>query len=142
MADAHTLLVEDNPGDVELVRLALKHGKALDRIFVVEDGEQALQYLRRAGKFKDAWRPDLILLDLNLPKMDGRELLEEIKSDPELQHIPIVVFTTSDAQPDVWHAYRHHANCYVTKPAEAHEFIKKIRGIETFWLSLVQFPGA
>jgi chemotaxis family two-component system response regulator Rcp1 len=140
MSEVHTLLVEDNPGDVELVRLALKNSRLLNRISVVEDGEQAIQYLRRTGEYADAVPPDLILLDLNLPRVDGREVLEEIKADAELKHIPVVVLTTSDAEQDVWHAYRHHANCYVTKPAEAHEFLKKIRGIETFWLTFVQFP--
>ena len=140
MTKVYTLLVEDNPGDVELVLLALKPGRILDQISVVEDGEQAIRYLRRAGEFKDARLPDLILLDLNLPRVDGREVLEEIKTDPELHHIPVVVLTTSDAEQDVWHAYRHHANCYVTKPAEADEFMKKVRGIEAFWLTFVQFP--
>lgn len=142
MPELHTLLVEDNPGDVELVRLALKNGRAGNQISVVEDGEQAIQYIRRAGQFKDARRPDLILLDLNLPKVDGREVLEEIKADPALQHIPVVILSTSDAEQDVWHAYRHHANCYVTKPVEADEFITKVRGIVTFWLTFVQFPTA
>jgi chemotaxis family two-component system response regulator Rcp1 len=140
MPEVHTLLVDDNPGDVELVRLALKDGCILNRISVVEDGEQAIHYLRRTGEYTDAVLPDLILLDLNLPRVDGREVLEEIKADPELKHIPVVILTTSDAEQDVLHAYRHHASCYVTKPAEAHEFLKKIRGIETFWLTFVQFP--
>jgi chemotaxis family two-component system response regulator Rcp1 len=139
MSEVHTLLVEDNPGDVELVRLALKNGRILNRISVVEDGEQAIRYLRRTGEYTDAVPPDLILLDLNLPRVDGREVLEEIKADAELKHIPVVILTTSDAQQDVRHAYQHHANCYVTKPTEAHEFLKKIRGIETFWLTFVEF---
>jgi chemotaxis family two-component system response regulator Rcp1 len=141
MPEVHALLVEDNPGDVELVRLALKQGGILNRISVVEDGEQAIRYLRRTGEFKDAHRPDLILLDLNLPRVDGREVLEEIKTDPELKQIPVIILTTSNAEQDVRHAYLHHANCYITKPAEVDEFLKKVRGIETFWLRFVQLPG-
>lgn len=141
MPEFHTLLVEDNPGDVELIRLALKQDGILNRIAVVEDGEQAIQYLQRTGKFKDASRPDMILLDLNLPRVDGREVLEEIKSDPELKQIPVIILTTSSAEQDVRHAYSHHANCYVTKPAEVDEFLRKIREIETFWLKSVQLPG-
>jgi two-component system, chemotaxis family, response regulator Rcp1 len=138
--ELHTLLVEDNPGDVELIRLALKNGHATNRISVVEDGEQAIHFLERTGKYTDASPPDLILLDLNLPRIDGREVLEAIKTDPKLKHIPVVVFTTSDAQRDVQQAYHRHANCYVTKPADADAFLRAVRDIETFWLTLVRLP--
>ena len=135
------LLVEDNPGDVVLTREAFREGRLAHRLSTVEDGEEAMRFLRREGKYHDAPRPDVILLDLNLPKKDGRELLAEVKDDPSLRYIPIIVLTTSDAEQDVWKAYKLHANCYLTKPIEVDDFIKKIRSLEDFWLSIVRLPG-
>ena len=140
MHDMHLLVVEDNPGDVELVRLAFRGGRVANRIAVVEDGEEAIHYLLRSGKFSRAPRPDLILLDLNLPRVDGREVLETVKGDPQLRDIPVVVLTSSNAERDVAYAYEHHCNCYLTKPADAEEFIKTVQAIETFWLTLVRLP--
>lgn len=135
------LLVEDNPGDVRLTQEALKEAKASNRMNVVADGEEALQYLRREGRFADAIRPDLIFLDLNLPKKDGREVLAEIKSDPQLRSIPVVVLTTSNAELDILHAYDLHANCYITKPVDLDQFLRVVREIESFWLTLVALPA-
>lgn len=135
------LLVEDNPGDVRLTQEALKEAKASNRMNVVADGEEALQYLRREGRFADAVRPDLIFLDLNLPKKDGREVLAEIKSDPQLRSIPVVVLTTSNAELDILHAYDLHANCYITKPVDLDQFLHVVREIESFWLTLVALPA-
>lgn len=134
------LLVEDNPGDVLLTREAFREGCYLPNLSVVEDGEEALQFLRRSGKYADAERPDLILLDLNLPRKDGRELLAEVKQDPELRLIPIIVLTTSEAEQDVRRAYKLHANCYLTKPLEMDTFMRKVRSVEDFWLSVVRLP--
>ncbi len=134
------LLVEDNPGDVLLTREAFNEGKFFPVMSVAEDGEEALQFLRREGRYSGAPRPDLILLDLNLPKKDGRELLAEVKTDPELRHIPVIVLTTSGAEQDVWRAYRSHANCYLTKPLEMESFLEKIRAVENFWLNTVRLP--
>ncbi|MCC7499678.1 MAG: response regulator [Bryobacterales bacterium] len=134
------LLVEDNPGDVRLTQEALKEAKVSNRMNVVVDGEEALQYVRRQGRFHDAVRPDLILLDLNLPKKDGREVLTEIKSDPQLRSIPIVVLTTSNAELDIMRAYDLHANCYITKPVDLDQFLHVVREIESFWLTLVMLP--
>ncbi len=135
------LLVEDNPGDVLLTREVFNEGRLAHRLSAVGDGEEAIQFLRHEGKYQDAPRPDVILLDLNLPKKDGRELLAEIKEDPSLRNIPIIVLTTSDAEQDVWRAYRLHANCYLTKPIEVDDFIRKIRSLEDFWLTVVRLPG-
>ena len=135
------LLVEDNPGDVLLTREAFNEGRLAHHLSAVGDGEEAIQFLRREGKFVDAPRPDVILLDLNLPKKDGRELLAEIKEDPLLRYIPIIVLTTSDAEQDVWRAYKLHANCYLTKPIEVDDFIRKIRSLEDFWLTVVRLPA-
>jgi chemotaxis family two-component system response regulator Rcp1 len=107
---------------------------------VVEDGEEAIRFLRRQGKHEHAPQPDLILLDLNLPKKDGRELLAEVKGDPALRHIPVIVLTTSDAEQDVWRAYKLHANCYLTKPVQMGDFLNKIRSVEDFWLTVVRLP--
>jgi CheY-like chemotaxis protein len=135
------LLVEDNPGDVLLTQEAFREGRLAHRLSVVEDGEEAIQFLRREGAYEFAPKPDLILLDLNLPKKDGRELLAEIKEDPALRYIPIIVLTTSDAEQDVWKAYKLHANCYLTKPVDLDDFIRKIRSFEDFWLTVVRLPG-
>lgn len=134
------LLVEDNPGDARLTIEAMREAKLRNRLHVVEDGVEAMQFLRREGRFGDAPRPDLILLDLNLPKKDGREVLAEIKSDPALKRIPVVVLTTSHAEEDVLRAYDLHANCYVTKPVDLDQFMKIVKQIDEFWLKLVILP--
>jgi len=134
------LLVEDNPGDAQLTELGLKRARVLNRVIVVEDGEAALAFLRREGAYADAPRPDLIFLDLNLPKMDGREFLTEVKADPALNHIPVVVLTSSEADEDVLRAYKLQASCYVKKPVQFEEFLKTISLIDEFWLSVVRLP--
>ena len=136
------LLVEDNPADVGLIEEGFEDGRLLCRLHVTEDGEAALRFLRKQGQFAGAARPDLILLDLNLPKRDGREVLQEIKKDPGLQHIPVVVLTTSGDEADVMRAYGLHANCYLTKPVAMEDFILKVRSIEDFWFSMVRLPEA
>jgi two-component system, chemotaxis family, response regulator Rcp1 len=134
------LLVEDNPGDVLLTREAFDEGEYAPRLSVVEDGVEALQFLHRQGKYSSAPRPRLILLDLNLPRKDGRELLAELKQDPDLSEIPIIVLTTSEADQDIRRAYKLHANCYLTKPIELESFVKKVRSIEDFWLAEARLP--
>ena len=134
------LLVEDNPGDVELAREALARGRPASRLDVVEDGEQALDYLFRRDPFVDAPRPDLIILDLNLPRRGGREVLAEIKSTPALRRIPVVILTTSGAPEDVVACYDAHANCYITKPSDLEEFLAAVRSIEDFWMTTVNLP--
>jgi len=134
------LLVEDNPADVQLTEEGLKRAKVLNRLDVVEDGEEALAFLRRQGRHGNAIRPDLIFLDLNLPKMDGRQFLAEIKADPALNHIPVVVLTSSDADEDVLKAYKLQASCYVKKPVLFQEFLKTIKLIDEFWLTVVKLP--
>jgi CheY-like chemotaxis protein len=135
------LLVEDNPGDVDLTIEALKEGKVANRLSVAEDGVQALAFLRREGRHRQAFRPDLILLDLNLPLKDGREVLAEIKADPSLKHIPVVVLTTSEAEQDIIRSYQLHANCFITKPVDLDQFIRVVRAIDDFWLTVVKLPG-
>jgi len=135
------LLVEDNPGDIRLTREAFKDGKIKNTLNVVMDGEEAMQYLRKTDAHKDAETPDIILLDLNLPKKDGREVLAEIKNDPELKRIPVIILTTSSAQQDILNTYSNHANCYIMKPVDFSQFITVIRTIEDFWLSIVKLPG-
>jgi two-component system, chemotaxis family, response regulator Rcp1 len=135
------LLVEDNPGDVRLTREALKDGRLLNSVTVVGDGVEALSFLRREGKYANAVTPDLILLDLNLPKKDGREVLAEIKADPRLRRIPVVVLTTSSAEEDILKTYDLHANCYITKPVDLEQFIQVVKSIEDFWLSIVKLPS-
>jgi CheY-like chemotaxis protein len=134
------LLVEDNPGDVELVREALGEGKINNKLHVAADGVQAMQYLKGEGPHSGAACPDLVLLDLNLPKKNGREVLQEIKSDPELRFIPVVVLTSSKAEEDILKSYNLHANCYVTKPVDLDQFLRVVRSIEDFWLSVVKLP--
>ena len=134
------LLVEDNPGDVELTREALATAKISNRLHVVEDGADATDFLFRRGKFADAPEPDIILLDLNLPTKDGRQVLSEIKADPNLAKIPIVVLTTSQADEDILRAYQLHANCYITKPIDFNQFLRIVAAIEEFWLSVVKLP--
>jgi len=134
------LLVEDNPGDVRLTREALKEGKVRNNLHVATDGVEALAFLRREGKFEGATRPDLILLDLNLPRKDGREVLEEIKREPELRAIPVVILTSSQAEQDIVRAYDLHANCFITKPVDLDQFITVVRSIEEFWFAIVKLP--
>jgi chemotaxis family two-component system response regulator Rcp1 len=134
------LLVEDSAGDVRLTMEALKDAKICNRLNVAEDGVKAMEFLRQEGTHAGSPRPDLILLDLNLPRKDGREVLEEIKADQSLRRIPVVILTTSQAEEDVLRAYNLHANCYVTKPIGFQEFMKVIRTIEDFWLTVVRLP--
>ena len=134
------LLVEDNPGDVRLTQEVFKEGKIRNRMSVAWNGEEALSYLRKAGRFSDAIRPDLILLDLNLPRKGGREVLAEIKADPKLQCIPVVILTTSQADQDIAESYKQHANCYIVKPVDLDQFIGVVRSIEGFWLRIVKLP--
>jgi len=135
------LLVEDNPGDVRLAREGLKESKLYNELWDVPDGEKALDFLRRQSDYPDAPRPDLILLDLNLPRMDGRELLQEIKQDPALRCIPVVVLTMSKAEQDIVQAYDLHANCYINKPIDLDRFIEVVQGIRDFWFTIVQLPS-
>ncbi len=134
------LLVEDSPSDAQLAIEALQTAKIANRLSRVEDGVEAMQFLRRQGPYRDAPRPDLILLDLNLPRKDGREVLEELKEDPQLKQIPVVVLTTSRAEQDVLRSYALHANCYITKPVDFAQFMEVVKSIEHFWLAVVTLP--
>ncbi len=134
------LLVEDSPADVLIAREALKEAKLINTIHVTEDGMEAMEFLNKRGKFASAPRPDLILLDLNLPRKNGREVLEEIKNDANLKSIPVVVLTTSSAEEDILRSYNLHANCYVVKPVEFDSFVKAIQSIQHFWFSIVALP--
>jgi two-component system, chemotaxis family, response regulator Rcp1 len=134
------LLVEDNPGDVRLTIEALKEGKVANEINVAADGIEALAFLRREGKYENAPKPDLILLDLNLPKKNGREVLAEIKMNPHLKCIPVVILTSSQAEKDIAATYNLHANCYITKPVDFDQFIKVVKSIENFWFKVVKLP--
>lgn len=136
------LLVEDNPGDVRLTQEALREAKVINNLTIAKDGMEALAYLRRQGPYAHAPRPHLILLDLNLPKRDGREVLAEIKADESLKRIPVVVLTTSQDEQDILKSYNLHANCYVTKPVDLYQFIRVVRSIEDFWLGIVVLPLA
>lgn len=135
------LLVEDNEPDVVLTQEAFKEAKISNDLFVVADGVEALDFLRRRGQYSDAPRPDLVLLDLNLPRKDGRSVLEEIKSDPDLTSIPVVILTTSSDEKDVLRAYTSHANCYIIKPVDFLQFMNIVRTIEGFWLTVVRLPS-
>lgn len=135
------LLVEDNPGDVRLMREALLTNGTSSRLMVVEDGEAALRFLQRKPPYADAERPDLIFLDLNLPRRDGREVLAQIKADKDLRTIPVIVLTTSEAHKDILQAYDLHANCYIRKPSDLDEYLRVIRTCEHFWCSVVKLPG-
>jgi CheY-like chemotaxis protein len=135
------LLVEDNPGDVRLTQEAFKEGKVSNQLRVVGDGIQAMEFLRREGVYADAPRPDIILLDLNLPKKDGREVLAEIRADAKLKRLPVVVLTTSEADWDILKVYDLNANCYITKPVDLDEFIKIVASIQDFWLTIVKLPS-
>jgi chemotaxis family two-component system response regulator Rcp1 len=134
------LLVEDNPGDVRLTREALKEGKVRNNLSVVQDGVEALAFLRREGQYAAAPRPDVILLDLNLPRKGGREVLEDIKADPALRAIPVVILTSSEAEIDIAQAYALHANCYISKPVDLDQFITVVKSIEDFWFTIVKLP--
>src|ERR1051326_7118814 len=134
------LRVEDNPGDVRLTMEALQEGKVYNQLHVASDGVEALAFMRREGRYAEAPRPDLILLDLNLPKKDGREVLEEIKNDPDLRRIPVVILTTSQAEQDILKSYNLHANCYITKPVDLEQFIMVVKTVDCFWLSVVKLP--
>jgi len=135
------LLVEDNPGDERLTREALREGKVYNNLHWVKDGVEALEFLRKRGKHAQVPRPDIVLLDLNLPRKDGREVLEEIKTDDDLKRIPVVVLTTSKAEEDVLRSYNLHANCYVTKPVDLEKFIVVVKSIDAFWLTVVTLPN-
>lgn len=135
------LLVEDNPGDVDLTLEALEEARVRNTVAVVNDGVEAIQYLRNEPPHEEARRPDLILLDLNLPRKDGREVLAEVKKDPELRRIPVVVLTTSEAEADVLEAYDQHASSYIVKPVDFDQFLDVVRSFEDFWLTVVRLPG-
>lgn len=134
------LLVEDSPGDVRLTQEALKDAKVLNNLYVARDGVEALDFLRKKGRFEHAVRPDLILLDLNLPRKNGQEVLAEIKADQELKQIPVVILTVSTAEEDIVRSYNLHANCYINKPVEFNSFLDVVKSIEDFWLSVVKLP--
>ena len=142
MKPINILLVEDNPADIRLTKEAFKDGKIKNSISVVMDGEDALFFLRKEGKYSSAEIPgiDIILLDLNLPKKDGREVLAEIKSDKKLKHIPVIILTTSSAEQDILNTYSNHANCYITKPVDFNRFLDIVKTIEEFWLTIVKLP--
>ncbi len=134
------LMVEDNPADVRLTEEALKESKICNNLSVVEDGVEAVSFLRRQGRYTDAPRPDLILLDLNLPRKNGGEVLQEIKCDDDLRRIPVIVLTVSKAEQDIYKVYNLYANCYITKPIDFSEFIRVIKGIEDFWFTIAKLP--
>lgn len=136
------LMVEDNAADARLAEEALKDSKIYNRLFRAWDGVEAMDFLRRHGQFADAPRPDIVFLDLNLPRKDGREVLAEMKQDPDLKRIPVVILTTSDAEQDILKSYELHANCYITKPVDLDKFTHLVRVIEDFWLSIVKLPKA
>jgi chemotaxis family two-component system response regulator Rcp1 len=146
MEEVHTrpieiLLVEDSTADVRLTIEALKDAKVRNKLSVVEDGVKAMAYLQKKGEYANATRPDLILLDLNLPKKSGREVLEEIKKDKDFKRIPVVILTVSRAEEDVLHSYNLHANCYITKPVDFDKFMEVVKSIESFWLTVVKLPN-
>ncbi|MBU8849909.1 MAG: response regulator [Desulfobacterales bacterium] len=135
------LLIEDSPGDVRLTKEALKEGKILNNLHVVNDGVEAMGFLKKEGEYQISPTPDLILLDLNMPKKDGREVLSEIKADTNLRTIPVVVLTTSSAEEDILKSYDLHANCYITKPVDLDQFIRVVKSINEFWLNIVKLPS-
>jgi chemotaxis family two-component system response regulator Rcp1 len=135
------LLVEDNPGDSRLAKEALKDSKLLNNLSIAEDGVEAMNFLYKKGKYANVPRPDLIILDLNLPKKDGREVLEEIKTNDDLKRIPVVILTISKAEEDILRTYNLHANCFISKPIDLDQFIKVVKSIEDFWLTIVKLPN-
>lgn len=135
------LLVEDNPGDVDLIKEVMSESKVCANLHVANDGVQAMKFLKNQDDFSDAPCPDLILLDLNLPKKNGKEVLQEIKTDPKLQAIPVVVLTSSKEEEDICRSYKLHANCYITKPVHFDQFVKVVKSIEDFWFTVVKLPG-
>jgi len=134
------LLVEDSPGDAELAKEALEESKLKNTLYIVEDGQEALDFLYKKGKYENVPRPDLMLLDLNMPKVDGREVLKIVKNDEDLRSIPIVILTTSRAEEDILKSYNLHANCYISKPLNLDKFLEVVNAIESFWLSIVTLP--
>ncbi len=140
MNSVHILLVDDNEGDIVLTVEALSEANIINNISIVRDGEEAINFLNRKGRYKDSELPDLILLDINLPRMDGKEVLAIIKSDKELKRIPVIMLTTSSSEKDIGAAYDNHANCYITKPVDLDRFMSVIRTIEDFWISIVKLP--
>lgn len=136
----HILLAEDNPGDARLTTEALKDGRFLCQVHLTKDGVEAMEFLHRKGQYSNAPRPDLVFLDLNMPRKDGREVLEEMKEDPELKRIPVVVLTTSEAEQDLCRSYDLHANCYIIKPLDVDQFFQIVRAIEDFWFNIVKLP--
>jgi len=140
LKEVHILLVEDNPADIRLTQEALEESKLFCKLSTVYDGEAAMEFLRREGQFKNETRPDLIILDLNLPKKDGREVLREIKKDENLKSIPVVILTMSKSDEDTMMAYNLYANCYITKPLDFNQFIKVVKSIQDFWFTIVKLP--
>ncbi len=140
MKGIHILLVEDNEGDILLTTEALEERKIINKISVAKDGKEALDFIFKEGAYKNATTPDLILLDVNLPKKSGHEVLQVIKSDDRTAHIPVIMLTTSSSETDINLSYKHHANCYITKPVEVDDFLEAISGIEDFWLNIVKLP--
>jgi CheY-like chemotaxis protein len=140
MTPVHILLVEDNEGDILLIEEAFEEGKLNTDLSKVRDGEKAIQFLKKQGEFSDEKTPDLVILDINLPRKNGHEVLRFIKNSAEYKHIPVIMLTTSSSEKDVLKSYKEHANCYITKPLGADEFIKAVTGIEIFWLQLVKLP--
>ena len=141
MKSIHILLVEDNEGDIFLVTEALEEGKIVNKISVTKDGKEAIDFLEKKGKYQNAERPDLILLDVNLPKKNGHEVLEHIKSQKNFKQIPVIMLTTSSAEKDILMSYKNHANCYITKPVDVENFLKVVYSIENFWISIVTLPA-
>ena len=141
MSDIQILLVEDNPGDVRLTVEALHGAKVANELHVVGDGEEAIDFLRQRGRHEDAPRPDIVLLDLNLPRLDGRDVLADIKADDDLATIPIIVLTSSSAEEDISRSYELHANCYISKPVDFTQFIDAVRSLESFWFKIVRLPS-
>ncbi len=135
------LLVEDNPGDVRLTQEAFKEGKIKNNLYITKDGVEAIEFLRHEGEYSDSPRPDLILLDLNMPRKSGKEVLEEVKADDDLKRIPVVILTTSEAEQDILRSYDLHANCFITKPVDMNQFIEVVKYIENFWFTVVRLPN-
>jgi len=142
MNPINILLVEDNEGDILLTTEALTEGKIANSVNVVKDGWEALQYLEKQGSYSNALTPDLILLDINLPKLNGHEVLEQIKSKDQLKHLPVIMLSTSSSSEDILSSYKNHVNCYITKPVEVEDFLKVISSIEHFWISVVKLPSS